>query len=197
MQYIYIPNQLPLDYVVPFVYIINKWSGIITVTTLLKEMGIKNIYNNRKWLNDSIQEMIDQGWINAKKIKNSKYELGEPNVYEPGSFRSYKFNDIDLLMHIKECNPIMLVKYYIVLVGSINYKTHIGFCSLDTLSERAGINLLTAIKYNKILAKNGIIYYERFKNMGVCNRYGLYDDREFVRQEAIRISLQCGKLIHS
>ena len=187
----YIPNNLPLDYVVPYVYINNKYNkSIITVTELLNDMNLKNTTTNRRWLNNIIQLMIDNKWINALKIKNSKYELYERYKLSPKSFKSYSFKDINTLMHIDGYDTVALVKYYIILVRTINYKTRVGCHSLNSLSEESGYNVLTLIKYNKLLEDNHIIYYVRFKNKMICNRYGLYGDRDLIDIEANKIKMR-------
>ena len=174
----YIPNNLPIEYIIPYVYI--KYNTINKVTDLLNRMNLNNTKYNRKWLNTCIQNMIDEKWINGIKVKNSKYEIYDRCSLDPGTFSKYNYNDINFLMHKDGCNNLALIKYYITLIRTINYKSHVGCCSLDSLSEKSGLSKLTVMKYNKILESSEIIYFRRFKNKMLCNRYGLYDDKVFV-----------------
>ena len=58
------------------------------------------------------------------------------------------------------CNEdkIKIFRYFITIIGSIDYKTKVGSMSIDYLAKKSDISPKTAIAYNKLLEDNKIIY---------------------------------------
>ena len=58
------------------------------------------------------------------------------------------------------CNEdkIKIFRYFITIIGSIDYKTKVGSMPIDYLSKKSDISPKTAIAYNKLLEDNKIIY---------------------------------------
>ena len=88
-----------------------------------------------------------------------------------------------------ECNEdkTKILKYFIIVVKSIDYKTKIGSTSIDCLSNAASISNKTAITYNKLLEDNKIIYIKhgggKYTEDGIkteSNLYVRYEDRKLI-----------------
>lgn len=121
------------------------------------------------------------------ELKRNKYELYGNKCEDCYAVDYY---DIDMIMHVPEkCNRLDLVDYYVTLIDTINYHTHTGFTSIETLSKKCDIAPFTIVKYNKILRDNGIIYMVTSKKQGISNRYGLFKYRFEILKEAEKAGL--------
>ena len=190
---IYIPKNLPKKYAAVLVYAItaSKHDPIITTQELLLQMNMTNTQSHRKFINDTLQSLIRLDVISGTKLKSNKYELQMNEVdLKTNNYCAVDYYDINKIMNLDaKCNKLDLVDYYITLVSTINYKTHVGFTSIITLSKRCQMVIATISRYNRILKDNKIIFFVTSKKQGISNRYGLFRDKDEVIKAAKEVGI--------
>jgi len=190
---IYVPKNLPKKYAAVFIYAVSHamYDECITTQELIAKMKLGNTQHNRDLVNHCIQYMFDHGLVTGNKLCNNRYKLFRTEVdLKSGKYYSVDYKDIDKIINIKDrCNKLDLIDYYICLVNTISYYTKVGFTSIATLSKRCGISAITICKYNKILENNEIIYTVSSRSYRISNRYGRYEDRYAVINEAKKARL--------
>lgn len=88
-------------------------------------------------------------------------------------FTVITFGDVQKIFKVENVNNFLLLRYYIILIGTISskitvylengeYKNRVvGNFTIDYLSELSGISDRTIIEYNKILENIGLLYVFR------------------------------------
>lgn len=199
---IYVPKGLPRKCVAPFAYIqylISSRGTKITTQEILYSMNYDNTQYNRKWLNESINYMLDNKIISGKLIEQNSYQFDKKHMkLEPGKYYMCEFKEIRRILSLEEgCNKIDLVGYYGILVSTISYKYKEGHCFLSVLSNMAKVSKDTISKYNKILEDNRFIYMVHSTIKGKPNYYGLYDDYDYVVRAAYKAGLWLPKNVYN
>jgi hypothetical protein len=190
---IYVPKDLPKKYATIFIYAVSHamYDECVTTQEIITKIKLNNTYHNRDLVNHCIQYMLDNELVTGSKLCTNKYELFRTEVdLKSGKYYSVDYDDIDKIINIKDkCNRLDLIDYYIYLISTVNYRTKVGFTSVNTLSKKCGITAMTICRYNKILENNELIYIVKSKCQGLSNRYGRYEDRYAVLFEAKKAKL--------
>ena len=97
-----------------------------------------------------------------------------------------------------------LLRYYLVVLGTINNKSKIGYTTIEVLSDKAQVGETTVkTKYNPLLEKLRLIYISRSDigikyNTGeirrISNTYGRYGDKDEIIRQAEEFKSQ---IVHS
>ena len=187
---IYISKELPRKYIAPFAFIrhmVTYKGNKLTTQEILERMGWKNTQHKRKWMNDCIQDMLDKKLLKGYLIEQNRYFFHTKNVtYEPGTFYSCDFKDIEIIMRLNDkVNNVDLAGYYAALVSTINHNNGVGHASVSQLEQITGLSRRFIYKYNKILEDHELIYMVHSKNQGKPNYYGLYINRKKVLTVAV------------
>ena len=125
-------------------------------------------------------------WINTDKEK----------------FTVITFGDVQKIFKVENINNFLLLRYYIILMGTISSKITVylengesksrvvGNFTIDYLSELSGISDRTIIEYNKILESIGLLYVfrpddftinkENYDIRRLTNIYGKLCNSEYV-----------------
>lgn len=128
-------------------------------------------------------------WINTKQDK----------------FTVITFNEVQNIFKVENINNFLLLKYFILLIGTISNKITVyledgsfknrvvGNFTIDYLSELSGISDRSIIEYNKILEEIQLIYIFRQEDFVIdkennikrlANVYGRFKDFEYIKQFA-------------
>ena len=151
-----------------------------------------------------MNELEEKRIIVKKKEFSKHYILDCNNLWidtDSGNFTKIYFSEVQQIFKIKNINNFALLRYFIFVVGTINwnitvylpngeYKNGIvGNFTIDYLAEKAGISKRSAIEYNKILEKEKLLYVYRQKDFvideennikSLSNIYGRYCDMEYI-----------------
>ena len=123
-----------------------------------------------------INELEEKGVITKKKEFSKHYILDCSNLWidtNSGSFTKIYFSEVQQIFKIKNINNFSLLRYFIFVIGTINYNITVylpngeykngivGNFTIDYLAEKVGISTRSAIEYNKILEKEKLLYISR------------------------------------
>lgn len=192
---------------------IGRNGKLYKIDTQLKNKirtGVEELHNAgfikiKQRLSNSALVIETERIIVKQTAEMVNYEFGLPSddicEDEPDDnikvFKQFTMIDLGLVHKIMNLNENVskakLLRYLIVMISTINYNTKVGWTSIKKMSEWASISNKTAVEFNKILAKNEIVYFEkgqtrhskedgRFRQD--CNTYSLWDNQEQCRERA-------------
>lgn len=151
-----------------------------------------------------IRELTDNNIVQKIEEFSKHYVLDCNNLWidsSQGNFTKIYFNEIQKIFSVKNVNQFSLLRYFILLVGTLSGKITVylhngeykncvvGNFTIEYLSQLSGIGERTIIEYNKLLEENKLIYIHRQndflleENNGIRqlpNVYGRYCDSEYV-----------------
>ena len=193
LQELSVPSQLPIQCVT-----CNQLVYYLTGETSQQRNKITN------YIKCGINELEEKGIIIKQKEFSKHYILDCHNLWidtNSGNFTKIYFNEVQQIFKIKNINNFALLRYFIFVVGTINwnitvylpngeYKNGIvGNFTIDYLAEKAGISKRSAIEYNKILEKEKLLYIYRQNDFVIDNKnnikslsniYGRASDIEYI-----------------
>ena len=170
---------------------------LVTTDVLLYQLYGKNFDKVKRATKENFIEAINHlneiGVINiTDTYDKDKYIIDMDSIFFTTSVRDpavaiekYEISDIFNI----DCNEnkTKILRYFITIIGSIDYKTKVGFMPIDYLSKKADISMQTAIAYNKLLEDNKIIYIKhgrgKYTEDGIkteLNSYVRYEDRRLI-----------------
>ena len=164
---------------------------------------------------DSFTTLSKRAKDNFKKAFEHLGELGIINIIKDYGIGKYAVNMDSLFFNPSADNPftaieeeditkilsidckvdnLKLLRYFIMLMRTVNGKDGVGFMSLDHLAKLTNISKKTVITYNKILEENEIIYmyhHDMIYSTGndtissLPNHYGRYRDKNKIEAYAL------------
>lgn len=151
-----------------------------------------------------INELVDNGIIKKTNESLKHYILDCSNLLintDSIKFTAITFNEVQKIFQVKNINNFLLLRYFVLLMGTISskitvylengeYKNRVvGNLTIDYLSEISNISDRTIIEYNKILESIGLIYVFRQEDFVIDkennikrlnNIYGRACDSEYI-----------------
>ena len=148
-------------------YNLGMEEELITTDILLYQLYGKNFDKVKRKTKENFIEAINHldeiGVINITKIYDkNKYIIDMDSIFFTTSIKdpavAIEKYEISNIFNIS-CNEdkTKIFRYFITIIGSIDYKTKVGSMPIDYLSKKSDISRQTAITYNKLLEKNKII----------------------------------------
>lgn len=155
-----------------------------------------------------INELIDNHVVIKQKEFQKHLLLDCSNLWintKQDKFTVITFNEVQQIFKVENINNFLLLKYFILLIGTISSKITVyledgsfknrvvGNFTIDYLSELSGISDRSIIEYNKILEEIGLIYIFRQEDFVIdkennikrlANIYGRFKDFEYINQFA-------------
>lgn len=136
--------------------------------------------SKRRIINDyikcGINELVDNNVVTKIDEVSKHYVLDCSNMWidtDKVNFTTITFNEVQRIFNIENINNFLMLRYFIILIGSISskvtvylpngeYKNRVvGTFTIDYLSKLSGISERTIIEYNKVLESIGLIYIAR------------------------------------
>lgn len=151
-----------------------------------------------------VNELIDNKMIRLIKEINKHLVLDCYDLYldtNKHKFTIITFQEVQKIFQIKNVNNFLLLKYFVILIGTISsqitvylpngeYKNRVvGNFTIDYLSEISGISTKSIIDYNKLLEEANLVYIFRHsdfvldKNKSIkrlANIYGRPENKKYV-----------------
>lgn len=152
-----------------------------------------------------IDELTKKGIIMIQEEFSKHYVIDCHKLWantDGGNFTEIYLNEFQHIFKINNSNGLILLKYFITVIGTINRGVKVslsnGSCksnvvgnsSLDILAEKAKISVKGVIKYNKLLEKEKLLYIYRTNDVTVryntpiktfTNVYGRYCDKMYIK----------------
>lgn len=193
LQTLSVPNQLPIQ--------------CITCDQLVFYLT-GDIPKRRNRISDYIKcglrELLDNNIVQKIEEFSKHYILDCNNLWinsAQGNFTKIYFNEVQKIFSVKNVNQFSLLRYFILLVGTLSGKITVylpngeykncvvGNFTIQYLSQLSGIGERTIIEYNKLLEENSLIYIHRQNDFvfeedngirQLPNVYGRFCDSEYV-----------------
>ena len=175
----------------------GKEEELVTTDVLLYQLYGKDFDKVKRTTKENFIEAINHldeiGVINiTDTYDKDKYIIDMNSIFFTTSVRdpavAIEKYEISNIFNIS-CNEdkIKIFRYFITIIGSIDYKTKVGSMPIDYLSKKSDISMKTAITYNKLLEDNKIIYIKhgggKYTEDGIkteSNSYVRYEDRRLI-----------------
>ena len=186
----------------------NQLDKLFTNISMI-EFALK-ITNNDK--DRTFKDKIKRGLINLSEndvveiiSETEDFKANDGIIIKLNNLRIDTKKEKFILMNMKEIVTILrikdgkldidkLLRYAIILIGTINNNSKVGFTTTEDLAKKSCISdWIIKTKYNKLLEENCIIYTHRCDKSVKCfdgtirkvnNTYGRYSDKELVIREA-------------
>lgn len=183
------------------------------VTQQQIEFYLTGDISGRRRLTDYIRcglnELIDNNIITKEKEIQKHYILDCSNMWIDTAtvkFTTITFQEVRKIFQIPNINNFLLLRYFIILMGTISskitvYLSHgdsknrvVGNVSIEYLSNLSGVSERTIIEYNKLLEENKLLYVYRQKDFildeetgvkSLSNIYGRLCDMEYIDRYAL------------
>lgn len=154
-----------------------------------------------------LEELIDNEIIIRKNADGKNYIIDCSNLWidtEKDNFSVIYFDEMMKIFQIKSVNNFMLLRYFIILMGTLSNSIEIyvdkynsknsivGNLSIQFLSELSRISYRSVIEYNKVLEENELLYVCRQNDFIInqenneisqlTNCYGRIKDKEYIEE---------------
>ena len=133
--------------------------------------------------------------LRGRYIINMNNLYFEANAQNPfTTVRKEEVRKMFTLQTEENVDNLKLLRYFIMLMRTVNGKDSVGYKSLDHLAKLANISKKSVITYNKILEDNEIIYiyhHDMIYSTGndaissLPNHYGRYADKNNIEAHAL------------
>ena len=157
------------------------------------------------YIKRGVNELIENNVISKLDEIQKHYILDCSNLWIDTNFTNYtvlSFSEVQRIFQAENINNFLLLRYFILLVGTISskitvylesgeYKNRVvGNFTIDYLAELSGISERSIIEYNKILEELGLLYVFRQQDFVIdkenhikhlSNIYGRPCDVEYIR----------------
>lgn len=157
------------------------------------------------YIKRGLNELIENNVISKLDEIQKHYILDCSNLWIDTNFTNYtvlSFSEVQRIFQAENINNFLLLRYFILLVGTISskitvylesgeYKNRVvGNFTIDYLAELSGISERSIIEYNKILEELGLLYVFRQQDFVIdkenhikhlSNIYGRPCDIEYIR----------------
>ena len=157
------------------------------------------------YIKRGLNELIENNVISKLDEIQKHYILDCSNLWVDTNFTNYtvlNFSEVKRIFQAENINNFLLLRYFILLVGTISskitvylesgeYKNRVvGNFTIDYLAELSGISERSIIEYNKILEELGLLYVFRQQDFVIdkenhikhlSNIYGRPCDIEYIR----------------
>lgn len=204
-------NKEMSDYdIVVYVSLRNLYAGygeevLIDVDTILYDLygddftkvGRKAKENFKK----AIEHLGQLGIIEiVRDLLRGRYIINMNNLYfEVNAQNPFttvikeEIRKMSTLQTEENVDNLKLLRYFIMIIRTVNGKDGVGFMSLDHLAKLTNISKKSVITYNKILENNEIIYiyhHDMIYSTGndvissLTNHYGRYRDKAKIKASA-------------
>ena len=148
-------------------YNLGMEEELVTTDVLLYQLYGKNFNKVKRTTKENFIEAINHldeiGVIDiTETYDKNKYIIDMDSIFFTTSIKdpavAIEKYEISNIFNIS-CNEdkTKIFRYFITIIGSIDYKTKVGSMPIDYLSKKSDISPKTAITYNKLLEKNKII----------------------------------------
>ena len=169
--------------------------------------------SQRRRINDyikcGINELIDNHIVKKEKEFQKHLVLDCSNLWidtKRDKFTIITFDEVQNIFKVENVNNFLLLKYFILLMGTIsnkitvyldngNFKNRVvGSFTIEYLAKLSGISDRTVIEYNKILESIGLLYVYRQEDFVIDkennikrlnNIYGRPCDKEYIDTYAL------------
>ena len=183
------------------------------VTQQQLEFYLTGQVSKRRRISDYIrcglQELIDNGIIEKENEIQKHYILDCSKLWinvKKDKFTTITFNEVKKIFQIDNTNNFLLLRYFVLLIGTISSKITVflpngesknrvvGNVTIDYLSKLSGISERTIIEYNKVLEEAGLLYIYRHEDFIVddsnnikrmSNIYGRLTDSTYIDKFAV------------
>jgi len=175
----------------------NQNNPILLYSHNLIQYYISNkVCDNQKQINiinDGLNELIDMGLVSITYEDRYAKLINISDLYFNNNDEYFIVTDLDNIKLVYSLGKSKLLRYYLVVLGTININTKAGSVSIDLLSKMSLISKKSALNYNKILEDNSLLYIcrtdERITHRDggikqVSNVYGRFEDRGNVENVA-------------
>ena len=152
--------------------------------------------NTKENLRKSIIRLGELGIINIiKDYGKGNYLIDMESLFFVPSandtFTTIEEKEVRNLLNIDD--NIKLLRYFVMIIRTVNAKYRVGFTPIDDLAKLAGISSKSVSTYNKILEDNKLIYiyhHDMIYSTGndtissLPNHYGRYKDKSKIKSYA-------------
>lgn len=181
-------------------------STICTTPDILVYQLTQNIHSSRRFceqIKTGYNELLQNNIV--KRIDNNgKFDVLDcSNLFitkDDGHFTTITYSELLKIFQQKNVNTLLLLKYFIYLMGSINSNIDVfiddsqhkcrvlGNLTIKYFSKTSGISEKTIVEYNKILEGIGLLYIYRHNDFLIdadeikrmTNIYGRPEDKKYI-----------------
>lgn len=119
----------------------------------------------KRHLNKSFKSLITKNMFEFNKKSGSTYYINRHNLlFKKEMFVSINNKDLQNILSELNSNSIKLYGCYIKLLSTININTKFSYPSLECLSEKFNMSIMTTQKYTKLLERKRLILIYRQKS---------------------------------
>lgn len=140
---------------------------------------------NTDTVKQSIKELISEKVLTPIECEKNRYEFytSDLSVGTDGNFTLISIDEFEKLK-----DNLKLLRFFLVVVSTINNKDKVGFNTYEQLAEKSHIDISTVGVYNKILQERELLFiyneYQFVNGQQSANTYGRIIDKELVIQNA-------------
>ena len=160
---------------------------IITPEQIILALYGKMSKSERKdrTVRESLQELIDKNIISPIECRKnmSCFYTSDLSVGTDGNFTLISMEEFEKLR-----DNFKLLRFFLVVVSTINNKEKVGFNTNEQLAEKSFITVKSVITYNKILQEREMLFiyneHQFVNGQQSANTYGRIADKELIIQNA-------------
>lgn len=130
-------------------------------------------------ISESLRNLLQMGYLKGEQVDRNRY------IITKDSFATSRFHYFVKIMLTDLCRimtenlrPYSVLRYYLLILSTIDYKTNCGTWRLDTIGEVLDQNETTVSRNLMILEKMELIYV--YRGVRSSNTYGRIEDKEAV-----------------
>lgn len=137
----------------------RQYISVKNIYTLLSG-GIDTTRGNLKKLREGLNELQSHEIISFEEEYKEGViiDFSKDLKFKPLYFCKVSLHEVQAIFSIESSNSFYLLRYFLVLIGSINNATKVGALSMESLATTAGISPRVVSTYNHALENHGLLY---------------------------------------
>ena len=185
-------NEKLSDQAIATMLIMSGLRNDFDTTVIVPEQIISILYGKLseterkdRAVKESIQELIKEEIITPIESKKnmSRFLTSDLSVGTEGNFTLISIDEFEKLR-----DNLKLLRFYLVVVSTINNKSKVGFTTNQELADKSFIDISTVSTYNKTLIEREVLFiyneHQFVNGQQSANTYGRYEDKDLIIKNA-------------
>lgn len=154
---------------VKYLHSVPHYFGVISIDymSMFVFRDTKSSNSRKRRLKEGLANLIEKRYIKAKYISCNLYKIDEKSFENDKKKLSFKvyMADIEKILNCNYRNKFQLIEIYMQIQRTINFKSLVGYTSIEVFCIKYNHNCTTVSNNRKLLKELGIIYFKKVKGV--------------------------------
>lgn len=154
---------------VKYLYSVPYYFGVISIDymSMFVFRDTKSSNSRKRRLKEGLVNLIEKRYIKAECISGNLYKIDSKSFENDKKKLSFKIymTDIEKILDCNYRNKFQLIEVYMQMQRTINFKSLIGYTSIEVFCTKYNHNCTIVSNNRKLLKELGIMYFKKVKGV--------------------------------